>query len=244
MSRRKNKRGQSDETPKNSGGWIVTFSDLMSLLLTFFILLFSMSTIDETKFEEASQSIQGVLSGQSSPDILDNENNSIDKDFNLDNYKSGIEGMYDEVVGYIQEEDLNSDVSVNMNEKGVFVDIKEAILFDTGSAEIKDSGLEVLQKLAKLINNLENQIVVEGHTDNIPINNYKYPSNWELSTDRAVSVVRYFSEKEKVDPQRLAAVGYGSFNPIGPNDTEQQRAANRRVNILIIFEKESDDADD
>jgi len=127
-----------------------------------------------------------------------------------------------------------------MNKRGVFVEIKEAILFESGSAEIKESGLGVLKQLEGIINEFENNIVIEGHTDNIPMTREPYPSNWELSTARAVSVVRHLSEVENVNPNRLSATGYGEYRPIAPNDTSENRNINRRVNILIIMDEESE----
>lgn len=249
MSRRRLKNEK-----KASGGapsWTVTFSDLMSLLLTFFILLYSMSSIDAVKFKNISMSLQGILSGMGQSSVIDTQGGTIADigddmmDFehsqNLLDVNEGILLMHEKVSEYVSEEGLEAEVSVSMNKRGVFVDIKEAILFDSGSALIKDSGIEVLKKLEGLINDFNNDLVIEGHTDNVPSNTMMYPSNWELSTARAVSVLRYLSEVEDVDPKRLSAIGYGEYSPIAPNDTRENRAINRRVNILIIFDEESDE---
>ena len=118
--------------------------------------------------------------------------------------------------------------------------MKDAILFESGRAELKPEGIEVLKKLEGLISDFDNELVIEGHTDNVPMTSGRFPSNWELSTARAVTVVRYLSESLDIDPGRLSAVGYGEYRPIKPNDTAENRAANRRVNILIIFNEESD----
>lgn len=240
---------------KDSGGgapgWITTFSDLMSLLLTFFILLYSMSNVDATKFKSVSDSLQSILSGlgqttiiegQGSDIILNQGENELDNLIRDATVREEIIEMYDKVQEYVLTEELNAKVSVTMNRRGVFVDIKEAILFEPGSASIKETGIIVLKQLEGLINDFENDIVVEGHTDNVPMNTIFYPSNWELSTGRAVSVVRFLSEGEKVDPKRLSAIGYSEYRPIASNDNRENRAINRRVNILIIFDEESDDA--
>lgn len=240
---------------KDSGGgapgWITTFSDLMSLLLTFFILLYSMSNVDATKFKSVSDSLQSILSGlgqttiiegQGSDIILNQGENELDNLIRDATVREEIIEMYDKVQEYVLTEELNAKVSVTMNRRGVFVDIKEAILFEPGSASIKETGIIVLKQLEGLINDFENDIVVEGHTDNVPMNTIFYPSNWELSTGRAVSVVRFLSEGEKVDPNRLSAIGYSEYRPIASNDNRENRAINRRVNILIIFDEESDDA--
>lgn len=232
---------------KNTGGapgWMITYSDLMSLLLTFFILLYSMSNIDAAKFKSISQSLQGVLSGLGYTHIIETPDNPptlSDEILDLDdssNIKEGILLMHERVSDYVSQEGLDAKVTVRMNKRGVFVDINEAILFDPGSAKIKESGIQVLKKLEGLINDFENELVIEGHTDDVPMRTALYPSNWELSTARAVSVLRYLSEVEGVDPKRLSAVGYGEYRPMVPNNSVENRSINRRVNILIIFDEE------
>ncbi len=235
---------------KNTGGapgWMITYSDLMSLLLTFFILLYSMSNIDAAKFKSISQSLQGVLSGlgythiietPDNPPTLSDEILDLDDSSNMNNIKEGILLMHERVSDYVSQEGLDAKVTVRMNKRGVFVDINEAILFDPGSAKIKESGIQVLKKLEGLINDFENELVIEGHTDDVPMRTALYPSNWELSTARAVSVLRYLSEVEGVDPKRLSAVGYGEYRPMVPNNSVENRSINRRVNILIIFDEE------
>lgn len=234
MSRRDLRRNNENEggAPK----WMVTYSDMMSLLLTFFILLFSMSTISSDKFDNIMSSFQSILSGSKSDSILYDGDNLID----LHEELIQTEEMYDKVSDYLEDQDLGSDVSVSMDSKGIFVEMKDAILFESGRAELKPEGIEVLKKLEGLISDFDNELVIEGHTDNVPMTSGRFPSNWELSTARAVTVVRYLSESLDIDPGRLSAVGYGEYRPIKPNDTAENRAANRRVNILIIFNEESD----
>lgn len=248
MSRFKKK----DKKTGGGGGWIVTFSDLMSLLLTFFILLYSMSNVDAEKFKTINQSLQGVLSGIGYRDILETSaeniipSNGQDDGEDLEDFtpnqsiRADILSMYDIVSKYVQNENLDAKVTVNISKKGVFVDINETILFDPGSAIIKESGVEVLNKLEGLINNFDNDIVIEGHTDDVPMNTKRFPSNWDLSAGRAISVLRYLTENKNVLPERVSAMGYGEYSPIVPNDSPENRRINRRVNILIIIEDESD----
>ena len=233
MSRRKR-----DIESGGGGGpaWMTTFSDLMSLLLTFFILLFSMSNISADKFDNMASSFQSVLSGSGGDSILEGKESIIELSHEYMKNKE----MYDKVSDYLNRGELGSNVSVSMNTKGVFVEMKEAILFEPGSASLKPEGIEILQQLEGLINDFNNDLVIEGYTDDVPMSSPKFPTNWELSTARAVSVVRYLSEVENIDPERLSAVGYGEYRPIVPNDSVENRASNRRVNILIIFDEESD----
>lgn len=247
MSRRRNK---DKKGKKGTPGWMITFSDLMSLLLTFFILLYSMSNIDAKKFEDMSQSLQGVLSGLGYTQVIEGQNSSmeiplddetaLDDEIETSTIMEEIQEVYNKVLNYVEVEGLDADVTVNYNKRGIFVDIKEAILFDPGSAEIKESGLLVLEKIEGILNEFDNEIVVEGHTDDVPMNSALFPSNWELSTGRSVSVLRYLSEEGNIPAEKISATGYGEHRPMVENTNAENRAINRRVNILIIFDEESD----
>lgn len=235
----------------SSPGWMSTFSDLMTLLLTFFILLYSMSTIDAVKFRNISYSLQAVLMGEGQPKITEGQKNEtpIPLDENKQQSEEIIESdvkeeileMYQTVKEYVEQEQLQAQVSIAVHKTGVYIDIKDVILFESGKADIKQGGKNVLDKLVGLFNEFNNEIVIEGRTDDVPSNTLFYPTNWELSTARAVSVVRYLSEDRGLDPSRLSASGYGEYRPVAPNDSVENRAQNRRVNILIIVDEESGD---
>ena len=230
------RRQKQTESSGGSPAWMTTFSDLMSLLLTFFILLFSMSTISPDKFNNVATSFQSVLTGSTSTSIINDDQSMAE--FTEEMMKN--RGLYNKVSEYLEHGDLGNNVSVSMNAKGVFVEMKDAILFEPGSASLKPEGIDVLKQLEGLINDFNNELVIEGYTDDVPMSSPRFPTNWELSTARAVSVVRYLTEVENVDPERLSAVGYGEYRPIVPNDSVENRTSNRRVNILIIFDEESD----
>lgn len=232
MARRRKRNRENSGSSESSGGWITTFSDLMSLLLTFFILLYSMSTVSESKFNEASQSIQMALSGKGGSSILEEVAPAEEEQVNPE-----ITALYQKVTNYVEKQDMQKKVTVKMDQDGVYVDIQESILFASGDAEVSTQGRQTLDKLADLIATLENKIVIEGYTDNLPIKNQNFDSNWELSTGRAVSVLRYLSEDKGVNPHRLSARGYGEYNPSVPNDTSENKAKNRRVNIVIVYEE-------
>ena len=146
--------------------------------------------------------------------------------------------MYQEVLDFVEKNGLSEEISMSMDADGVYMTVKEAILFHPGSAVITESGTAALQKVAELIGNFENKVVIEGHTDNVPHHDQKFESNWELSAGRAISVLRQLAEQQNINPTRLSAVGYGEYNPLVPNDTAEQRAENRRVNIVLVYEPE------
>lgn len=255
--RKKQKKVESAGAPP----WMTTYSDLMSLLLTFFILLFSMSIVSEERFREVAESLRMALIGSSSDAILDDQGNAYG-DMEFDDYGdlSEYEGLdpddlaveespsdlnyvpetvldlFDTVNSYISAEGLQADVTLSRDQEGVYIDIQEAILFDSGSATLKENGRETLAQLAGLFDLFDNELIIEGYTDNVPMNSRQFPSNWELSTARAVSVLRYLSESYDISPTRLSARGYGEYHPIVPNDSDQNRALNRRVNIVIVHE--------
>ncbi len=246
MSRR---FGKKDGGGGGSPGWMTTFSDLMSLLLTFFILLYSMSNIDAAKFKQMSQSLQGVLSGLGYTQIVEgpsqdleipDEDPPIGEDTNTTLMQEIME-VYNTVMDYIDTQGLEANVSVSVNKRGVYVDIKEAILFEPARADLKDQGIGVLNKLMGIFKDFHNEISIEGYTDDVPINTPRFPSNWELSTARAVTVLRYLEEEGGIASKRLSATGYGEYRPMVPNTNAENRAINRRVNILIIFDEKSNE---
>ena len=233
MARRRKKK----ETKNNSGGsgWMTTFSDLMSLLLTFFILLYSMSSVSAEKFEAAAQSMQLAFGGGESmlegSTVVNTTTDTTEETVDPELLK-----MYNEVVQFLENKNITSQASVEYDKDGIYVNIQESILFGSGSAIIADSGKHTLNDLGELIQQFDNAVVIEGYTDNVPMNNENFSSNWELSTGRALSVLRYLSEERAVDPTRLAAKGYGEYYPMVPNDSEENRAKNRRVNIVIVYD--------
>ena len=161
-----------------------------------------------------------LIGGETPTDTVDGENIE--------------ESMYYQVSKFVKEHELEAAVEIIETEQGVAIQVRESILFETSKSTLREDSKEVLSSIAELLSSIDNTIVVEGHTDNRPISTAEFPSNWELSVDRAVNVVKYFVENTGIDPKRLSATGYGEHHPVVPNDTEENMAKNRRVNILII----------
>lgn len=245
MSRRK----KSGEDEIRGDEWLATFSDTITLLLTFFVLLYSFSTVDNQKLQQIATALQSVLTGQTSTSIVDfNINNgevpiigesSENSVVPIDKGKE-LENMYAKVKEFVEKNNLEAVVNIVEDNEGIVIQLRDNVLFESGSASIKTNSKPILDKISNLISSLPNEINVEGHTDNVPISNYKYESNWELSTARAGSVLRYFLEAQHLNPTRFKASGYGEYKNIVPNDTPEHRAMNRRVHILIVTrEKEN-----
>lgn len=247
MSRRKKTKGNSGS---GGGSWMTTFSDLMSLLLTFFLLLFSMSNVSNEKFTQAAQSLsssligggEGIMDGVIVPFEDDNTGTNETvvpaEELEAPGLDPALIEIYNRVINFVEKNDLEDKVIITADSKGVYVNVSNAILFGKESASISREGRSVLKSVGKLLNQLDNRVVIEGHTDDIPNAYGQYPTNWELSVGRAVSVLRYLNENEHVDARRLSAVGYGENQPLAPNNSEENRARNRRVNIVVIYEPE------
>ena len=139
----------------------------------------------------------------------------------------------EEVREYIEDMELAEHVKVIEEEEQVILRIDSVILFDLGKADIKESGKDTLREVGKLLKEIDSEVVVQGHTDNLPINTTLFPTNWELSTKRATNVVLFLVDESDMDPLKLTATGNGEFRPIAPNDTPENRQKNRRVDIVV-----------
>jgi chemotaxis protein MotB len=226
---------ENDDEP----GWIVTYSDLMTLLLVFFILLFSISNLNKKKFESVLESIRVSLNSKMSPlammEVLEvpetlDKNIQIDELTGLSSRKERIEK---DIKSYISRHNIQDNVSVSILDDKIVIQIRGTALFDSGDAVLKDDAEPVLNELVNVFEAYNDySINIKGHTDNLPISTLKYPSNWELSAIRATNVLRYFIAKG-INPSRLTATGYGSLMPLRPNTTPENRAANRRVEFVL-----------
>lgn len=227
-------RKKSEEVKKGSPEWMSTYGDLVTLLLCFFVLLFSFSTIDNSKFKAIIQSMQGSLGVLDSGVIV--QINPVETTFpgNDDSEEESFSKINEQVSNFIEENDLQNSVTLILDERGLLIRLLDATLFDSGKAEIRDEAKYIIEKITDVIKESNNSIRIEGHTDNVPINTERFPSNWELSTARAVNVLKYMIEIKDIEPSRLSAVGYGEYHPIDSNDTTESRQKNRRVDIMIL----------
>jgi chemotaxis protein MotB len=227
-----------EEDHENSERWLLTYSDLITLLMIFFIVLYSMSNIDAKKYGNMVQSM-GIAMGGGGKSIIGTSDNSSIKDSvpAVITEEQKLSGMKEDVDKYLGEAGLGKNVSTRLDERGLVIRMENSILFDSGKAEIKPESKEILIKIGQTLNKIDNYIRVEGHTDNVPISSSLFTSNWDLSAARATNVVELFINESKVNPQRLSEVGYGEYRPVANNKTEAGRAKNRRVDIVIINSK-------
>ena len=252
---------KKEEGTKGSPAWMTTFSDLMTLLLVFFVLLFAYSEIDVQKFRAIASSFKGVLDYERSAIPMDNPSNNTmsnnDKDLldklkeqekdnktqqttNKINKNNELDELLIKIKNYLIEHKLEGVISATREKRGVVLVLQEKMLFDSGQAIIKKEAMPFLNKVADLIETIPNLIEVEGHTDSQRIiQPSPYPTNWNLSGARAANVVNYFIEKYNVLPERFKIAGYAYTQPISNNDTIEGRQKNRRV-VIVILDSEVD----
>ena len=262
MAKKKEEQGAP-----GSPAWMATFSDLMNLLLCFFVLLFSMSTVDAQKFEEVAASFAQTFSVFTSGAtaigdgmLISNgvsQLNMLDEYINSTGYEAETEQDAEDIVKEAMEaaeaaqlaesEELEEKVAEALSESGldqmveldytsqyVELTLNGSLLFDSGSAELKDSASGVLSQIGVILERYSESVIeIEGHTDSVPIHSARYPSNNELSDARALSVFYYLVDNTNLDPANIKHSGRGEYVPVADNTTPEGRALNRRVEIKI-----------
>lgn len=225
----------------NHERWLLSYSDFMTLLMILFVVLFAMSSIDQTKYKQLSESMKVAMGGgktimgdQAAISVTENSN-KIENQIKSEETK--LEEVKAQVDKYLEQNGLKSSVNTKIDERGLVVSLNDTMFFDTGRADIKLESQKKIIEIGKILNQLDNYIRIEGHTDNIPIKNSQYPSNWQLSSARASNVTEFLINNCGIVPQRFSAVGYGEYRPILDNSTEEGRARNRRVDIIIVSSK-------
>ncbi len=207
--------------------WMVTFSDMVTLLLTFFVLMLSMANMDQVKFNKASDSLAGAFGVLASsrrteaapPRIVSYA--PIDDDFSS--------RVYRRIKTKLNELKLNKKIELVKDRGAVVLRVDEAVLFASGSSRLDPSADPILRKVAELVRPLPLNMKIEGHTDN----RGSEMSNWELSVNRAVAVLRFFAAQQLIPLNRMSATGYGSQKPLFPNNSDRERALNRRVEFVL-----------
>lgn len=200
---------------EEGGGWLTTFADMMTLLMTFFVLLFAMSTLDPVKLEQFGDSL-GQKQGSKKK-----------------TKKVSLSEINKEVKKLVFDQKLQKEVKVSMTARGVTLEIASDLAFNVGSADLSRSIQSFLVKLVTTMEKATYAIAVEGHTDNVPIRSGAFPSNWELSAARASAVIRYLTS-QGIPADKFRAIGFGDTVPKVANDNAENRATNRRVDITFL----------
>ena len=259
----------------NSERWLLTYSDLITLLMILFVLLYAISNVNQEKYDQLAGSLSeslgkgsnSSLSGSVSVlpgglsvligggDVLPGGNNeesddtgntsdlndeggsNIPDQSQNNSTKEQMETLNDDINKIIADNDLGKDISTNNYEDGLVITFPSSVFFDSGNAVLKDTMKRALDIIAVKLNEIDNDILVKGFTDNIPIKDGVFSSNWQLSAVRAANVVQYLVENAQVDGTRLMAVGCGENYPIASNDTVKGRNKNRRIEMVILADQ-------
>src|SRR5690606_18159867 len=237
------------EEHQNHERWLVSYADFITLLFAFFVVMYSISQVNESKYRVLSNTLENAFNQpELAVDVIQigekarsNPSSLIQLNDDATQAKDGAGGpdnaaamsddfrqIADQIAAAFGDLMTQGLVTLRGNEEWLEIEMKSSLLFNSGDADLSNPALELLGKVAAILHEQENAVRVEGFTDNVPISTARYPSNWELSSARAAAVVQLFIE-EGVDASRLVAAGYGEFQPVGPNDSPENRARNRRV---------------
>lgn len=237
------RRRRKNDDGGDSATWLVTYADMVTLLMVFFVLMFTFSEIDSHRFRTMLIAFQGAI-GVLDGGIMMVEDQSEFQgrtDFDLQNLElvrpeleAQLRMVYSELQTFVGQRDLQRSVQVELVERGVILRFADQVLFDLGRADLKPEAINILVEVAGALEDVPNPVRVEGHTDDLPINNDRFPSNWELSTARATNVIKFLIEEHGLDPRQFSAAGYGEYRPLVPNDSMENRARNRRVDIVLL----------
>ena len=223
----------------NSERWMLSYLDFITLLMIFFLMLYAISNVDSNKSKALANSLKvGFNSGNGQNVIAVSDNSDatpvvVDEESQVAEAEklADVKKKVDELVN---NSELKGSVTTSIQERGLLISFNDSVFFNSGEANIKSDWQSKLKSISKVLNEIDNYIRVEGHTDNVAINTDYFHSNWQLSSVRAANVVEFLITQGGVSPGRLSSVGYGEYRPIKSNDTEDGKSSNRRVDILIL----------
>jgi chemotaxis protein MotB len=250
------KKGHGGEH-ENSERWLLTYADMITLLVAFFIMLYAMSVVNKVKFEALAISVRSGFDGNDkmqtmklSPGTGILQSNALVAPTHITDFERPdgtisewrqeaeslrLESLKSKIEAVAKARGIEKQMAVTENARGVDIRIlADSLLFNTGDGRLKPNAGPLLAQIAVVLNSVTNDVCVEGHTDNLAIDTPLYPSNWELSTARATNVLRFLVERGGVSADRLSASGYADTRPVVPNTSDANRALNRRVDIVIL----------
>ncbi len=230
-------RSKKTEEHENLERWLITYADLITLLLAFFILMYTMSKQDSKKYQEVAAHLKAIFNGNAGIMARGNLPVKTPAEVSFKDAASSAalrEQLEKEIRELGGQDNGQANISLINDERGLVVRAMEKAFFDTGKADLGSKAYRALDGIAPVLKEMQNHVRVEGHTDNVPINTHEFRSNWELSVRRATEVVRYLVENHGFPPDRISAAGYAEYRPIAPNDTGESRSLNRRIEIIIV----------
>jgi chemotaxis protein MotB len=238
--RRRSRHGGAQHS--SSERWLITYADLITLLLVFFVIMYALSQVDKAKYEELKKSLQTsiryvpVEGAGKTPHVIGDggENDTVVPMPFMSPDQAALVALEKQIGALAKEEGLDQEITSRIEQRGLVVSISNTTFFAPGEAALRPEIMPALDRVAGVLSRDPHYVRIEGHTDNTPIRTLRYPSNWELSAIRATTLVRFLMERHSFPPTRLSAAGYGEYYPRVRNTTEANRALNRRVDIVIL----------
>lgn len=227
------------EKAENHERWIVSYADMVTLLFAVFVVLYATSDANPQKLQTVRNSIDdafsiGVLSGSNGASPIFNSGGGLTP--SISEIKSNtFEGLNKTLSTFSEANGLEGKLQLRSDARSITISLADNLLFDSGSADLKPGSQDVLLEVAGALRGLPNELRVEGHTDNVPVNSPDFPTNWELSSARATRVLRVLTEEGGLDPAQLSTAGFADTHPLGDNATVEGRALNRRADIVIVY---------
>jgi chemotaxis protein MotB len=242
----RHKRPHVEGPHDNEERWLLTYSDLITLLFVLFVVMYAISTTDVRKFVALAQSVSAafnadVMQGQQAISINNGEDTTVQQDQSAAGtspVQSDLKAIKAALEDYAIGQGLGGEVEVGVAPQGIVIRLNDALLFSSGRAHLDDHALKLVKQVVDIIKPLPNPIRIEGNTDDQPPDGVLFTSNWDLSTARALAVLKAMVDMS-MDPSRLSALGNAQYNPIKPNTDDASRAKNRRVDIVVIYPTES-----
>ncbi|WP_066052672.1 flagellar motor protein MotB [Robertmurraya korlensis] len=260
MSKRRKKHHHEEHVDES---WLIPYADLLTLLLALFIVLFSMSSVDAKKFQAMAEvfnqeftSGTGIFEfpspipeeGATAPDEQTNDSEEIEQSQSGEKMTEEqkqklaqqaeqveLQAIQAKVNEYVSSKGLQDKLETKLTDEGLLLTIRDNVLFESGSDAVRTQDLQIVKEISELlVMDPARSIIISGHTDNVPIKNAQFSSNWELSVMRAINFMKILLENKSLDPSWFSAKGFGEFKPIAPNDDTAGKARNRRVEILIL----------
>ncbi|MCH1627806.1 flagellar motor protein MotB [Fredinandcohnia quinoae] len=244
MAKKKKHKVHHEEHVDES--WLVPYADILTLLLALFIVLFASSSIDVQKFTSIAQSFSSVLNGGTSvlemdsiePKDVDSKSKGKEAEKKEDSAaaeQEELKQVQEKINNYIHKNQLEISLKTKLTDEGLLVTLQDDAFFDSGSATVRSEDAKLAREISELlVMNPPRNIIVSGHTDNVPMHSREFSDNWHLSVIRAINFMKILLENDKLDPRLFSAKGFGEFEPVASNDTAQGKQKNRRVEILIL----------
>jgi chemotaxis protein MotB len=225
------KKKAPEGVKENKERWLLTYADLITLLMIFFVVMYALSSVEQKKFQALAGSLRFVFGGGGNligqypgSNVIPTPTES----------ETGLDVLLDSVEKHLAEQGPQTGSNTAKDDRGLVITLQEKTTFEPGQADLSGKARSQLLVLAKIINSVDNDIRVEGHTDNVPIRSSQYKSNWQLSSVRAANIVDFLVREGGVAPQRISAAAYAEFHPLADNRTLAGRNKNRRVEIILL----------